>query len=247
MAAAGAMLGAGIWATHFIGMLAFQSPLKHGFAFLPTTISALVVIGLGCAAFTLAGLRPTWRSLLIAGACVGLGAILMHFLGMRGLRIEAALSYRPIPVAATSLGAVVAGVAALRLAHRTSPSWLRGVAAFPMGAVIAGLHYTDAAATIITPRPAFAPPPQTDAAPMMATLVIAAMVFLSAVALLAAALDRGAARRAARGDASAVSTAPTAGADVIVIPNPSRQADADTIILAPDRNGRRPQDDVRSS
>ena len=228
--AAGAMMGGGIWATHFIGLVAFETPLEHGFFFMPTAISCVVGIVCGALAFLIAGERPSWPALLMTGVGVGVGMVVMHYLGMLGLRIEAELSYRPIPVAATSAGALLGIVTAFLLGHRLDSSWLRGVLAFPMGAVTAGLHYTDIAATIITPKPAFTPPQQ-DSDALLALLAIAATGIIVGLALAAVVYDR---RRA---DAPPEKRDTS---DVVVIPHPSRRASDEegTVVHIPDRNAR---------
>ncbi|MBL8549066.1 MAG: hypothetical protein JNJ73_03710 [Hyphomonadaceae bacterium] len=233
MACAGGVLGVCVWATHFLGLLAMETPLQHGFILAPTVISAIItVVSLGLCAAIL-GTKPSWAAVIVAGSAVGVCMIVMHYLGMQGLRIEAVLSYRPVPIVVTSIGALGAVVCAFLFAHHLDSSWLRGVLAFPMGAGIAGLHYTDMAATIITPRPAFASAP--EAPVMLLSLAVTGGVVLAvAAALGAVVLDRKRAEaRQAREEAQT---------DVVVIPHPARRsADADggdTIIHIPDRTMR---------
>jgi len=63
--------GSGIWATHFIAMLAFKSALPTTYEPLLTLTSLLIAICVSGAGFCIAeGNRPTWIYLL-AGTVVG--------------------------------------------------------------------------------------------------------------------------------------------------------------------------------
>ncbi len=227
-AAAGAMFGACVWATHFVGLLAIESPLIHGVRLWPSLASALIGIAFGAVAFLFAGARLTWPRTLGAGVCVGLGGVVMHYLGMRGLDVEAALSYRLLPVVLTAGGACVASMAALWIAHRLQTWWQRAILALPMGAVTAGLHYTDIAATIITPRPEFTAPASDHPVFALTAGVVAGVVVASAAAVLAAALDRRSSGATALSDPDE---------HVVVIPGPE-PADSDDVVVIPQR---RPQ------
>jgi NO-binding membrane sensor protein with MHYT domain len=198
-AASGAMLGFSVWATHIIGLFAFQTPLMRGLDFWLTGGSAALAMASGVSAMLISAPRAKWRSVVVAGAFAALGAIVMHYLGLGGMRIEAALSYRLEFAALTGLGAFGAALIALWLANALNESWMRIVAALPVGAGMAGLHYLDMAATVITPRPVFEPP--ADLAPWAGALAMtAATAAVIASALLATAIDRRAlALRRARG------------------------------------------------
>lgn len=225
--AAGLMFGACIWFTHFVGLLAVQSPLLHGFVLWPTVASAIAGFGCGGLTFLVAGARLSWLRLLGAGLCAGAGAIVMHYLGMRGLEIEAELSYRLAPVAVTSMGALVCSIAALWIAHRLETWWARAAVAMPMGAVVAGLHYTDMAGAIITPRPEFVAPAADfpDMGLVLGAALICAVLVL--IALLAVALDSRAPQRDG------------AEEHIVVIPHPRGQSatedPGDVVVLPPRR------------
>src|SRR4051794_1663551 len=93
---AGISVGSGIWAMHFIAMLAVQIPiavrfdipltaLSAGFAILASVISFHLVTG---------DTRHSLR-LVSAGAVLGAGIGLMHYLGMSALRMSARIYYDP--------------------------------------------------------------------------------------------------------------------------------------------------------
>ena len=83
IAKAAVALGGGIWSMHFIGMLAVRLPVAIEYDALATLGSALVAIlitgiGLGLLHFG----ERTERRIVYAGVAMGLGIVLMHYIGM---------------------------------------------------------------------------------------------------------------------------------------------------------------------
>jgi NO-binding membrane sensor protein with MHYT domain len=146
--AALAMGGAGIWAMHFIAMLAFDMGMSVRYD-VTTTVASLVIavavtgIGLWTASW---GATSTAR-LVGGGTIMGLGVAGMHYTGMAGMRMPAIVTYDGPLVAASVLIAVVASTAALFLAFNLERSLLIGLSAPVMGAAVCGMHYTGMAAT----------------------------------------------------------------------------------------------------
>ena len=98
---AGVVGGCGAWATHFIGMLAFDPGLVTGYDPEGTAFSLFIVIVFGVFS-TLAAARltapwrmPAWSALFT----VGVGA--MHYTGMLAFRLPATLSWHPAFVVAS--------------------------------------------------------------------------------------------------------------------------------------------------
>ena len=77
--AAGTVAGSGVWATHFVAMLAFRSALPITYDVGLTALSILAAILLATAGFAVA-LTTSFR--LLGGAIVGAAVATMHFLGM---------------------------------------------------------------------------------------------------------------------------------------------------------------------
>src|SRR5262249_25079561 len=109
-AAAGAMFGLCVWSPHFIGLLALKSPLAHGLTLAATAASASLMILFGAGAFLVAGRSPVFGRAVLVGLGLGLCGVLMHYIGMAGLSVEARLSYRIGPALTTMLGAVAGSV-----------------------------------------------------------------------------------------------------------------------------------------
>ena len=226
-AAAGAMFGLCIWSPHFIGLLALKSPLAHGVTLAPTAASAALMIVFGAAAFLVAGRLPTIGRTALAGLGLGLCGVLMHYIGMAGLSVEAALSYRTGPALMTTLGAVMGSALALRVAHRLETRWRRIALAFPTGAIAAGLHYVDVASTVMIPNPDFAAPAATSNLGLAVASAVAGL-FLAGGAVILAARDRRFAP-----SVSELASESAGGADLVVIPRRSAATGDNDVVIVP--------------
>lgn len=152
LAASALSLGIGIWAMHFIGMLAVKLPVAVTYDLLWTLVSALVcilVVGLGVFVASFGRLTP--QRLAGAGLLMGAGIAIMHYVGMSAMRANCIVSYSPALVAASFAVAVAASGLALWLAfsptHR--PHLMAGAAC--LGLAISGMHYTGMAAATFLP------------------------------------------------------------------------------------------------
>jgi diguanylate cyclase (GGDEF)-like protein/PAS domain S-box-containing protein len=207
LAAGSAAMGVGIWAMHFVGMLAFRLHAPDGATSLMVAydapllvLSVLVAVGASALALGVAR-RETLDASELAGAALLLGGAIagMHYLGMAAMRMPATLGYDPALVGASLGIACVASYAALWLARRLGnvsshqERLAKGAAAAVMGVAIAGMHYTGMAAAH------FAATAHTSAHPggdVVATAGLAGIIAIGAVlvllvALLGAAMDRG--------------------------------------------------------
>ena len=146
-------MGTGIWAMHFVGMLAFSLPIALAYD-VPITLASLAVAALSSALALHTIARPSLgrRRLLIAGTLMGLGIACMHYLGMEAMRMQPGIRYDPALFALSVLLAMAASTAALlicfRLRHETivTGPWKKSASAVVMGAAIVGMHYTGMAA-----------------------------------------------------------------------------------------------------
>jgi NO-binding membrane sensor protein with MHYT domain len=110
-------MGSGIWAMHFIGMLAFSLPVRMSYALDTTLLSLLVAIGVSAFALRIVT-RPTLRArhFLVGGLLMGMGICGMHYMGMHAMRMDPAIHYDTTRLVASIVIAVVASIAALWLA-----------------------------------------------------------------------------------------------------------------------------------
>ncbi|EOC1314207.1 putative bifunctional diguanylate cyclase/phosphodiesterase [Cronobacter turicensis] len=141
-------MGIGIWAMHFIGMLAMSLPVTLSYDPLITTASLLIAIGSALFALWLVCGAELKVSRLIPGSLVlGCGIAAMHYTGMAALLVEPGIVWAWGWVAQSVVIALLASVAALWLTFRLRQdvghvALMRAGAAIIMGIAIAGMHYT---------------------------------------------------------------------------------------------------------
>jgi NO-binding membrane sensor protein with MHYT domain len=156
-------MGLGVWAMHFVGMLAYRLPIPIAYDPAVTAISALPpMLASGVVLILIS--RPVvspWR-LLVGGACLGAGIGTMHYTGMAAMRTNAAMLFDPTLYAVSIVVAIVLAVLALVTALWTvkrreadrSVSNLRHLGgALLMGLAVTGMHYTAMSSTLIFPDP----------------------------------------------------------------------------------------------
>jgi PAS domain S-box-containing protein len=145
-------MGGGIWAMHFVAMLAFSMPgMEFGYDLTLTLVSlltAILVTGVGFA--VMARAQASGRRLAAAGLFMGLGVVAMHYMGMAAMRMAGDIAYDRAWIVASVLIAVGAATAALWLASRNSGQVEKVGAALAMGGAVAGMHYTGMKAATFT-------------------------------------------------------------------------------------------------
>ena len=140
-------LGGGIWSMHFVAMLGLQLPILYFYDTLTTLISALVAILMtGLALLILHFRKRTAASMALAGAIIGLGIAVMHYIGMSGMELCQAV-YTPLGVAAALVASVGLSVLAVRVAYseRGRRNILLGTVCF--GGAVVLVHFTAMAGT----------------------------------------------------------------------------------------------------
>ena len=141
-------LGLGIWAMHFIGMLALELPLDVHYH-VSWTLASMVpgLLASWLALRNLGTTVPSTARLALAGVVVGAGIALMHYSGMAAMHMQAQLRYDPWLFAASLGVAVLMAVTALvlwgRMVHRENATpWQRLVLpSLILGIAISGMHY----------------------------------------------------------------------------------------------------------
>jgi NO-binding membrane sensor protein with MHYT domain len=142
-------MGGGIWAMHFIGMLAFSLPCTVGYDPLETLASMVPgMLASGAALSVISqATAPNFQRLLGGALLMGGGIGAMHYSGMAAMRPHALLLYDPPMVGISIVVAVVLAFASLHMHFRLRqqmalPATLVGViAATIMGCAVAGMHY----------------------------------------------------------------------------------------------------------
>ena len=153
IATAGAATGCGIWATHFIAMLAYDPGVVVGYAVVPTILSLLVAVGITSYGLVVAiNGRARWAA-PAGGAIVGGGIACMHYLGMSALMLPGHITWAPDLVAASIALGVVFGAAAVTVARNSRRSGHIALAAVLLTLSIVSHHFTAMGAVLIIPDP----------------------------------------------------------------------------------------------
>ncbi|MGZ5628437.1 MAG: response regulator [Methylobacter sp.] len=143
------ILGSGVWAMHFIGMLAFRlncemtyEPWISAFSVVPAIFAAAVALD------TIAGEKISARKLAFGGIVMALGIGLMHFSGMASIRLDGILRYDPVMFVVSLLAASALAVTALliksfldRLPTITLPFVSSLISGIVLGGAISSMHY----------------------------------------------------------------------------------------------------------
>ncbi|WP_025037417.1 bifunctional diguanylate cyclase/phosphodiesterase [Bradyrhizobium sp. DOA9] len=182
--------GCGIWATHFIAMLAY-GPGSAGAYNIPVTILSLMFaisltfVGLSIA---VASSRPVW--IVVGGAIVGLGVAAMHYTGMAALEMPARVDWIGSTVAASVLFGIVFAALALFVAARGDDIRHALSATALLTLAIVAHHFTAMGAVLLTPDPTLTISGLSIPPASLSFLTASAAVAIIAIALVAALLDR---------------------------------------------------------
>lgn len=151
LAGGGLAMGVGIWATHFVAMLALEMPMVVRYNPLTTGLSLIYGVLAAAVALWLVERSPANRLTLGAGGLMmGAAIAWMHYTGMAAMEMSAHLTYRWPLVALSVAIAMVAATLALGLAQSPNP-WQQRGAVLALTAAIGGLHYTGMAAAQFRP------------------------------------------------------------------------------------------------
>jgi PAS domain S-box-containing protein len=137
-------MGGGIWAMHFVAMLAYGMPgMAVSYDVALTLLSLIVpIVGTGISFAVMNRSEAAIGTLAAAGPIMGLGVVAMHYIGMAAMRMPATLHYDLRWVAVSVLFAIGAATIALFLATRNNDIRQRSGAAAVMGVAIAGMHFS---------------------------------------------------------------------------------------------------------
>lgn len=231
-------LGGGIWSMHFVAMLAMRFNVAVYYEPLQTVASVLIAILLAGLALLLMhfGRRTPGRK-TAAGTILGLGIVIMHYVGLSA--IEGCLPlYRPAGFIVAGLLAIGMGIAAIRIAYRQrrEQDILLATVVFGASVVIvhfSAMHWTDFAA--VAEESVFRP--AMDNADLALIVLFSAFV-ISGAFLLSGASFLSAERAAPPATSAAASPGPAAvPAEPAEAPAPQPPAPAAGLRLPYERDG----------
>ncbi|MEI3850240.1 MULTISPECIES: bifunctional diguanylate cyclase/phosphodiesterase [unclassified Ensifer] len=148
--AAGIASGFGIWATHFIAMLAYDPGVVLGYQMDLTALSLAVAIVLTTTALLIATCVQDRLAWIAGGLVLGAGVACMHFLGMAALEVPGNLRWdATLVVASIVLGSLFDIGALGTIARMGKPLKAKIIATLLMTLGIVALHFTAMGAVTI--------------------------------------------------------------------------------------------------
>ncbi|MBT6406204.1 MAG: hypothetical protein HOK06_01250, partial [Rhodospirillaceae bacterium] len=104
-------LGGGVWAMHFVGMLAFSLPCNVSYDPFITLLSMIPgVLASAVALWVIGRVRVTHTMVAIGGSLMGAGIGLMHYSGMAAMQLDAVIYYSPVMFFASIIFAIAMAI-----------------------------------------------------------------------------------------------------------------------------------------
>ena len=217
----GISTGAGIWSTHFVAMLAYDSGFPTAYDPTLTLMSLVIAIGVTTVGylisvqgryatsiqsrFNLGAFGPILAKhgadarAGVGGAVVGAGIGMMHYTGMAAVIVPGAMEWNtPHVIASVVLGIALAS-AAMVANRRLEPRKALWVAPGLLTLAICSLHFTAMAAAIIVPDPTIVIHPSVVNTMGMAFAVAGVTMLVMLAAVGAALVNAQAEREVERG------------------------------------------------
>ncbi len=193
VAAGAASMGLGIWAMHFIGMLAFSLPCGISYDPWQTVFSIFPGMLASGVALELVSRRQavSLRNLILGAVLMGGGIGAMHYSGMAAVRLPGVLRY-DVRLVALSVFVAVA-FAFISLSMRCVPRLRAALkeysipgSAVVMGCAIANMHYTAMHASLFFPDATAARTAWPAVDPTMLVILITGLAVFTVAIVLAA-------------------------------------------------------------
>ena len=181
--------GFGIWATHFIAMLAYSPAVPNAYNIALTALSlvaAIILTGVGLAV----GVSSMSRGgASIGGALVGGGIAVMHYTGMAAYEVQGRILWDPTLVAVSILLGATIGAVALPVGLRGDLLKWKLLGALLLTAAICSHHFTAMGAASLIPDPAISISDTALPAGLLAVAVAVASAVILLLALAGVALE----------------------------------------------------------
>ncbi len=185
-----AAAGCGIWATHFIAMLAYMPTIGIAYNLTLTALSLLVAVLITGAGLGLALLYSGRLPAAIGGAIVGGGIAAMHYTGMKALELSGRITWSGDLVVASVVFGISFGALAVVFAVKRD-SWTNTLAAIVLLTLaIVTTHFTAMGAILILPDPTRALGAASLSPNTFSFVVASATAIILGMCLVAALSDR---------------------------------------------------------
>lgn len=189
--------GSGVWATHFLAILAYDPGVKTGYSPTGTMMSLMVAVLFMAAGFFAATANRDRANQLAGGLLIGLGVAAMHYTGMTSFVAQGTIEWEAATIGASVVIGVVGSIAALMVAGDARAFPRQVLAGITLTLAVAALHFTAMGAITITPDPALIVPDQLGGIMTLAVATITGLIILGGLGavLIESATSRSALER----------------------------------------------------
>jgi diguanylate cyclase (GGDEF)-like protein/PAS domain S-box-containing protein len=142
LALAGIVAGCGIWATHFVAMLAYATSVPVAYDAVLTLLSLAVATAVAFVGILIASHGAARFAPPLGGAVVGAAIAGMHYTGMFALQLPGHLVWSIDLVVASVVLGMVFGAMAMAMAVRTAGTGAAVAAATLLAAAVTSHHFT---------------------------------------------------------------------------------------------------------
>jgi diguanylate cyclase (GGDEF)-like protein/PAS domain S-box-containing protein len=185
-----AVSGCGIWATHFIAMLAYDPGNGAGYSIRVSVLSLIFAVSITAVGLAVAASGALRSRAAIGGAIVGIGVAAMHYTGMMALQLPAYIVWSPGIVVASIVFGSVFGALALVVAVGADGFGRSAAAAVLLTIAIVSHHFTAMGAVTLVPDPTLVFDGMLISPTILSFLVAAAAFIILGISLAGAAMDR---------------------------------------------------------
>ena len=208
--------GSGVWATHFLAMLAYNPGFKTGYSPTGTMLSLMIAVLFMAAGFFAATANRDIGNKLAGGLLIGLGIGAMHFTGMSSFVTQGTIVWEAAIIGAAVVLGVIGSTLALIAADDARGLPRQILAGVVLTLAVCALHFTAMGAITIVPDATVVVPDQLFSGGVM-TLAVATITGLIILGGLGAVLIESATSQSALGRIRTLANAAYEG--IVVIQN----------------------------
>jgi diguanylate cyclase (GGDEF)-like protein len=182
--------GCGIWATHFVAMLAYDPGAGAGYDVSVTLLSLILAVCIVALGLCVALMSARQWVVAIGGAIIGAGVAAMHYTGMAALELPAYIVWSPgIVSASVVFGSAFAAMAMLVAVRRDDAAHTVAAAGLLTVAIVSH-HFTGMGAITLVPDPTLGSDGLTVSPAALSFLTSVGAFAILGISLLAAVFDR---------------------------------------------------------
>lgn len=182
--------GFGIWATHFIAMLAYDPGIGVAYDISLTALSLVIAVAVTYCGLFVAIDRPERWAPPLGGGIVGAGVAAMHYLGMSAVELPGHIVWSLGLVTASIVLGLLFGAASLAIAVRRDTLLNTSIAALVLTLAIVSHHFTAMGAVEIIPDPTRTISPLSTAPMGLAIGIANAALTVLGMSIIASLMDR---------------------------------------------------------